>query len=361
MNNKKNLLLVGFVSTTGGISKNIIAVGNMLSPHYNLFSVVGDSGVDTQIAEESGRLILPINRRKPFQMINPLNYYKLNKYATENDINVVLFLTDSPANYWAIAALKQFNRYAYLHNPKPHKGTKKIIAFTHKILNRSYLKNCNKVFVASYNQKSKLENDCEFNKYFEKIKVIYLGIQNEMLFDIPNEKETIDVLFFGRIKYYKGIDILVDAMKTSELREYNCTVIGKGDLNEAIGQSRIIPSNVTIINRYVTDEELAHYINKSKIVVLPYREATGTQIAQTVMYYSKPLVATNVGSLPEYIEDGKSGTIVEPENVKQLSNAIYTLLKDEKLRFIYGENGKESLKKFSNEAISMRFLEELGV
>ena len=112
-----------------------------------------------------------------------------------------------------------------------------------------------------------------------------------------------------------------------------------------------------MINEYIPDKQIAEYIQKSKIFVLPYREATGTQIAQSVMFYKKPIVATDTGCLPEYVIDHETGIIVPPSDPAALANAISNLLSDKSERQRLGINGKKRLESvFDNCKIANQYM-----
>ena len=94
-----------------------------------------------------------------------------------------------------------------------------------------------------------------------------------------------------------------------------------------------------IIRNYrVPNDELSKLFQKASIVVLPYIEATQSGIVAIAFAYGKPVVVTNVGSLPEVVEDGKHGFVVPPRDEKALANVIIKLLKDNDLRIRMGRN-----------------------
>jgi glycosyltransferase involved in cell wall biosynthesis len=121
------------------------------------------------------------------------------------------------------------------------------------------------------------------------------------------------VLFFARIEAYKGVDTLLAAMRQlngqSDLR---AVVAGKGDLNESI------PDNVEVRNRLMGDAEAAELFRRCSLVVLPYRDATQSALIGAAYFFGKPVIVTRTGALPEYVEEGTTGWIVEPNNAAAL-------------------------------------------
>ena len=356
----KNILLIGTYSTEGGISKNFETMGNELAKICNLYTVTGKNGKNSTISQEKGRLVIDVSREKPLSMISYKTALKVKKFAQGKNIDGVIFLTDSPINTLLIHALKDYKELYYLHNPLPHVGTSRFKSYFHMLQNKTALKYCNRLAIASNYQLHQLENNKYYKKSLNKIKVIYLGPQNEMLYDIENKDQDIDVLFFGRLEYYKGIDVLIDAMADERVKRYSCYIIGKGDLAKACKTQVKVPSNVHIINKYEPDQKIAEYVSRSKIVVLPYREATGTQIVQNVFYYGRPVIATKTGCFPEYIDEGKDGLIVKPDSKKELVEAISYMLSNNNARKSMGENAKKSLnEKFSNKVIANEYIDTL--
>src|SRR5205085_4827138 len=111
-------------------------------------------------------------------------------------------------------------------------------------------------------------------------------------------------------------------------------------------------SGVTVINRYLEDRELAELIARARIVVMPYRDATGSQVPQTAAAYGTPVVATAVGCLPEYVQDGVTGLVVAPRDSTQLADAIQTLLADDELWRKTSESALERARTvFSNDVL----------
>ena len=189
----------------------------------------------------------------------------------------------------------------------------------------------------------------------EKVQVNYLGGIENLFFKIENLPLDIDVLFFGRVEYYKGLDILVECAKN--MPDVKFVIAGRGSLERLYGLSKL-PNNCIRIDTYVPDKELASLIMRSKIIVLPYKDATGTQTIQTAFYYGKPVVATKVGCFPEYIYDGEDGILIQPNDVAALKNAINEILSSSTKREAMGKAAQKHLSTvFDNDKICERYCE----
>ena len=134
------------------------------------------------------------------------------------------------------------------------------------------------------------------------------------------------LLFFGRIEYYKGIDILFHAMQLviDSVPDCKLIVAGAGRLPSVPDK---ISSNLIMINRFIKDAEVKQVFSAAGAIILPYRSATQTGVVPLAAAFSLPAVVTRVGALPELVEDGQTGLVVEVLNPLSLSEAIIKLLK----------------------------------
>ena len=103
------------------------------------------------------------------------------------------------------------------------------------------------------------------------------------------------------------------------------------------------PDKFIVHNRWISDEERAAAFQQTRVVVLPYVEATQSGVVPIAYANSKPVVATRTGGLPDVVDDGKTGILVEPRDEVALANAVIKLLKDTKLCDSMGNAGKRKL------------------
>lgn len=141
-----------------------------------------------------------------------------------------------------------------------------------------------------------------------------------------------NLLFFGRISKYKGVDILLDAMPMilDVFPDEKLIIAGKGADDELM-QHPVLQDkkfNTTLINRYIPNEELAGLIKEAKIVVCPYIDATQSGVLMTAFALHKPVVATNVGAFSEQIKNDENGCLVKEINAKQLAACIISCLQN---------------------------------
>jgi len=174
------------------------------------------------------------------------------------------------------------------------------------------------------------------------------SVDPQLVFNIPHmnysfyrhweqsgiQEQHNNVLFFGSIWEYKGLKYLMEAEPylSEALKEFKITIAGKGeDLTKYRGYM-IDPKNYEIINDFIPDEDVAGLFQKASVVVLPYVDASQSGVVPLAFAFGKPVVVTRVGSIPEVVDQGEDGLIVEPLDSRALAEAIITILKDPALK-----------------------------
>ncbi len=148
-------------------------------------------------------------------------------------------------------------------------------------------------------------------------------------------KSEKNILFFGFIRKYKGLDILLKAAALLKNKiDLNVIVAGEFYENEEQYASLIKKLNigdmVKLYNDFIPTGDVKYYFSAADIVVLPYKDATQSGIVQIANNFDKPVIASKVGGLTEVIEEGKTGYLVDKENPKQLSEAIIKFYNEKK-------------------------------
>ena len=140
---------------------------------------------------------------------------------------------------------------------------------------------------------------------------------------------TAVVLHFGRIVPYKGIDILIDAIKiVQKKRPVHLIVAGDGD--PYFNFDGI--DSYQFFNYSISNEEIIHFIMSCTFVVCPYRSASQSGIPMTVFPFNKPIIASRTGGFKEIIEHNETGILVSDMDPSSFADAIETLITDKVLR-----------------------------
>lgn len=140
------------------------------------------------------------------------------------------------------------------------------------------------------------------------------------------------ILFFGRVSYYKGLDLLLDAMpavwKVFPSEKLLIAGVGASDslLEHPLLKNK--DDRIVFLNRFIPADELAGIIKLSKFVVCPYRDATQSGVLHTSFAVNKPVVATNVGAFSEQLHEGINGKLIPLPAVAEVANTIVDSLKN---------------------------------
>lgn len=214
-----------------------------------------------------------------------------------------------------------------VHDPFPHSGEtnrRKNSAYRNVMANAKY-------FVL-LNNKQKDDFCSTYGISPELVFINRLGVYDNIKNFVKSNQTTIknNILFFGRISPYKGVEYLCEAMKIvrQAVPDATLTIAGGGRMYFDIEPYKQL-EYIEVRNHYVGMEELAALLSRCTLSVCPYTDATQSGVIMTSFSLYKPVVATNVGGLGEMIEDGKSGLLVPPKNPKALAEAIISLLQDE--------------------------------
>lgn len=150
------------------------------------------------------------------------------------------------------------------------------------------------------------------------------------------------ILAFGRICRYKGFDYLLPAMKKVHEKHPECKLViaGKGDFHFDISEYASL-DYIDLRNRFIPDEEMVSLVKNALFMVCPYTDATQSGVIMSSYAFYRPVVATNVGGLPEMVIDGKYGFIVQEKNVDALADAIIKLLDNRALLDTFSKNIEE--------------------
>jgi glycosyltransferase involved in cell wall biosynthesis len=157
-----------------------------------------------------------------------------------------------------------------------------------------------------------------------------------LLGDVPSRKEAWEalglsssaILFFGFVRPYKGLKFLLEALPLVLRKKPDVTLLVVGEFwNDKCDYQRQIEalgigSWVTIVDRYVSNEDIPMYFSAADAVVLPYLSSTESGIIQLAYGLNTPIITTAVGGNVDLIENGKTGMLCRPEDPEDLARAI---------------------------------------
>ena len=294
--------------------------------------------------------------------INPLNWIKVGKEIRKKNPDIVVF------TYWMaffapcfgkIARVIKRNRHTkcigLIHNMIPHEKSildkmfppyfvKAMDGFV--ALSKSVL---NDIATVDKQNKPRVFTPHPLYDHFGEIVSRDEAIRHLNL--DPNYRYF---LFFGLVRAYKGLDLLIDAFADARLRKFPVELIVAGEFYEDPKpfleqiEKYGLQDSVIIQNQYISDDDVKYYFNTSDIVVQPYKSATQSGVTQIAYHFEKPMLVTNVGGLGEIIPNGIAGYVVEP-NPSSIADALVDFCEnDRRETFVDGVRAEKQKYQWSN-------------
>ena len=140
------------------------------------------------------------------------------------------------------------------------------------------------------------------------------------------EKDRL-ILFFGFIRQYKGLDLLLMAMADTRIKKENIKLVVAGEFYEddkaylQLIRDNNLQEQVILKTNFIPDSEVKYFLCSGDCVVQPYKNATQSGVTPLAYHFEKPMIVTNVGGLPSLVPDEKVGLVCEPEP-GSIANAI---------------------------------------
>ena len=163
------------------------------------------------------------------------------------------------------------------------------------------------------------------------------------------------VLFTGKAQPRKGLEYLVRAQPfiSAQIPHAKIILAAHGEELERCRALITDESKFEIHAGFLTSAEMAAYFQKASLVALPYLSASTSGLLTTAYVFGKPVVATRVGALPEYVQEGETGLLVPPGDAQGLADAIVRLLKDDNLRAQMGRNARDWVRREQERVVAM--------
>lgn len=261
---------------------------------------------------------------------------KVIKFIKEGNFDIIH--TDCMFDLWNMLLYLPFRNKLILtvHDPFPHTGEGSI---RRSLRYRIAFANIKYYVLLNSKQKETFCSKYSINSH--NVLINKLGIYDSIRAFASSQVQVSkhNVLFFGRISPYKGIEYLCRAMVKvrKEIPDATLTIAGNGNLYFDFSEYQ----NYKWINlrqHYVDMKELATLLQRSDIVVCPYTDATQSGVIMTCFALTKPVIVTDVGGLSEMVESGKTGIVVPPRNSEVLANAIISVLKNDHIKELMCQN-----------------------
>ena len=309
----------------------------------------------TQYSSETPSDGLTIKRA--INSINPINWLKVGRQIKKEQPDMVVFC------YWMaffapcfgtiarVARSAKISILALVHNMIPHEPT-----IIDKIFPR-YFVGAMDGFVA---MSDFVVKDIEHFDKKNKPKLVSphpvydhygeITSRNEALGKLQLSDNYNYILFFGFIRQYKGLDLLLKAFADNRLKALSIKLIVAGEFYEDekpyhdLIRQHNLENAVELRTDFIPDSEVQYYFCAADIVAQPYKSATQSGVTQIAYHFEKPMLVTNVGGLSEIVPNGKVGYVVEP-NEKDIADALIDFYTNNRVEEFVG-NTKEEKKKY---------------
>ncbi len=265
--------------------------------------------------------------------------------------DVIHFQVNNPILCPLIPLLRKYPLVATFHDIEPHPGEDHLMDIGSLLYRLTLFLSrtlTDRIFVHGATLKESLVEN--YRVPGRKVHVIPIG-EHEVTPFTKFREEGLEpdgprVLFFGRIHSYKGLDCLIQAepLITREVADARIVIAGTGEDFGRYEEMMAGREAFEVYNYRIPYEEGARLFQQASVVALPYTEASQSGVIPTAYGFKKPVVVTDVGSLPEIVDNGKTGYIVPPHDPTALAGAIENLLNDPDACRRMGEGGYTKLK-----------------
>ncbi len=329
----------GLTTFNHRLAKEFIALGDdcviySYSLQYPSFLFPGTSQFTDEPAPANLTIYTIINS------VNPLNWVKVGRRITKDRPDIILvrfwipFMGPALGTILRLVMKNKHTRIIGLaDNIIPHEKRPGDKPFT-----KYFLGSCDAFITMSEKVMSDLRS-IEKSKPAQLVAhPLYDNFGAAIAKDVAREKLGIDkkdkvILFFGFIRKYKGLDILLEAMADARIKEAGIKLLVAGEFyeGEKVYQEQIdrlgIRSQLIMRTQFIPDSEVVLYFCAADVVIQPYRNATQSGVTPLAYHYEKPMIVTNVGGLPAMVPDRKSGLVaaVQPMAIASAILEFYEL------------------------------------
>ena len=267
-------------------------------------------------------------------------------YKRIAQINPDIIITDAQTFQYFLSRLIYRKRtISIVHDPFPHSGentfTKRLIKGIQKHLSTKFLL-LNETQKEEFIKKQGIPSHKVYTSFLSEYEFYHI-FDN---YSVTRKNNHFHLLFFGRISPYKGISYLLEACSRllDEGKSIEVTVAGKGTFDFDIKKYSQY-KKIHIINEMIESQQMVNLIKDCDAVICPYTDATQSGVIMTSYAFDKPVIATKVGGLPEMLNDGKTGYLIEPRNSESIYHAIMELMEHKNRLDLYQTNIHEIYRK----------------
>lgn len=270
--------------------------------------------------------------------LNPWSWWRTGRKLRERGYDTYLFQYWLPffgpaygAIAWLVRRRGRMDLIGIVHNYLPHESR-----FGDRVLAAMFFRYCKGLITQSTTVQQQIRSAFPNTPCIMQPHPIYENFGNRITQD--HAKKLLNVhskhilLFFGFIRKYKGLDLLLEAMPEILRRIPDIHLLVAGEyyedatLYEKVIQQTGIAQHVTMHTEYVPNDEVTVWFSAADVVVLPYRSATNSGIVQIAYNFGVPAIVSNVGSLSEVVLDDMTGYVLEDTRSETIAAAVERIL-----------------------------------
>ncbi len=361
---KKKIVLVGpAYPYRGGNSLYVSSLYDILKDYYDVevvnYKLLYPSILfpGTTQNDVSGHILKKVKSTRLINSVNPVSWFKAAGFINNLDADLVIFDWWNPffgPSHRVISQLirkKYKNRIVFItENIISHEAR-----FVDRFLTKIGLKNSDCFIALSKDVENKLKDYTNKLVYRSALPVydcynLDTGIDaNKQRRELGYKENDLVILFFGYVRKYKGLNVLIDAIPQILKNNVNAKLLIVGEFYDSpdryTEQIKILnlEKHIKIVQRFVPNEEVGNYYSAADIVVLPYLSATQSGVLNIAYGFLKPVIVSDVGGLAEDVIEGKTGYIVTPDSPRAIIEAVKKY-SEEKNRTDFKKNIGDKLK-----------------
>ena len=349
---KKKIILIGPVYPyRGGNALFVTHTYDSLKDHFDVkiynYKLLYPSFLfpGTTQFDKSKEQIFKVPSERIINSINPVNWLKVAQRLKKENADLVVFDWWHPFFGFCHGMISFLIRKKYKN---------KILIITEnvvsheanaidKLLTKIGLSSASKFLALSGIVEKEVQQFSKGKKIYRSELPVYDCYKHEDKFDSKNlksefgfEDDSPVLLFFGYVRKYKGLDILIEAFPKILSSNHKARLLIVGEFYDNPSEyfdlikKLNIEDKVKVINQFVPNEDVAKYYQVSDVVILPYRSATQSGILNVAYGFYKPVIVTDVGGLAEFVDERKTGFVVNPNSPDAIAEGVqkFISLKD---------------------------------
>lgn len=345
---KKKIILIGPVYPyRGGNALFVTHTYESLKDHFEVkiynYKLLYPSFLfpGTTQFDKSKEQVFNVPSERIINSINPFNWFKVSQRIKEENADLVVFDWWHPFFGFCHGVISFLIREKYKN--KILFITENVVSHEanaiDKLLTKIGLNSASKFLVLSGIVGKEVKPFSKEKKVYRSELPVYDCYKHDDKFDSKKLKrefgfkdDSLVLLFFGYVRKYKGLDILIEAFPKilSENPKAKLMIVGEfyddpKEYFELIKKLKI-EDKVKVLNQFVPNEDVGKYYQAADVVILPYRSATQSGILTVAYGFYKPVIVTDVGGLAEFVDEGKTGFVVQPNSPDAIAEEVQKFL-----------------------------------